>query len=178
MWFLNLIFHNYKDTIQYITCTGRIVQLRCLRCLTIADLVKTQCLNTHLWKIDDVVLEQTKNKLEAWKRRIKQRQPMFLPLKYNIGTAFVANPSETSATEYKEMCNYIRMELVLLIEHLHCANVEAVSMRDCQTKWWRYGKPQQDYVEKIEKDPLMPYIHRHCFSEYRSLRLSKIDDLI
>jgi hypothetical protein len=70
------------------------------------------------------------------------------------------------------------MELVLLIERLHCVYVEAFLMRDCQTKWWWLGKPQQNYVEKIEKDPLMPYIHWQCFSEYQSLRLSKIDNLI
>jgi hypothetical protein len=90
----------------------------------------------------------------------------------------VANPSETCATEYKRLCGYIRMELVLLIERLHCIYVKAFSMQDCRTKWWRFGKPWKDYVEKIEKDPLTPYIHWQCFSEYWSLQLSKIDNLI
>jgi hypothetical protein len=50
-------------------------------------------------------------------------------------------------------------------------------MHDCRTKWWRLGKPQQDYVEKIEKDLLMPCIQQPCFSDYWSLRLSKIDKI-
>jgi hypothetical protein len=97
---------------------------------------------------------------------IGMRHKFVLPARYKIGTAFVRYLKNATGKDYKQLCDYMRMEFVLLMERLHCIYIEAFSLRDCQTKWWVFGKPRSDYIDKLTQDPLVDYIHQNRFRRF------------
>ena len=86
--------------------------------LTILDLVVTQW-DKH-WCMSDLAEEKQTDGKAVWKGHITRRNPVVLPSQHGIGTAFVPNPNMATKLTYKRFCNYIRMEMVLLMERVHC----------------------------------------------------------
>jgi hypothetical protein len=92
--------------------------------LSIQDFVLTQ--RGKFWTIADVFQAKVKDKYEAWWGSIEKQDPMLLPYCYKIGTGFVRSPSKAEASDYKRLCDYMRMEFVVLMERLHCIYIEAL----------------------------------------------------
>ena len=57
---------------------------------------------------------------EDWRQAVRRHAPINIGNDIEIGKTFVENPQTTTGTQYTRICNYIRMELVMLMERLHC----------------------------------------------------------
>jgi hypothetical protein len=128
---------------------------------SIQDMVITQ--RNKQWFVADVFTPKTKDKKEAWKTAIQEKKPMVIPASYKIGTCFIKSPAKAQGADFKRLCDFMRMEFAILMEHLHCIYIEEYSKRDCRTKWWLFGVPRETYTVTIQQDPLSPYIHKWRF---------------
>jgi hypothetical protein len=113
-----------------------------------------------------ILQESDENNSFMWQKLISARVPIVLPRCYRIGTCFVSDPQKTSKQAYKRLCTYMRTELVLLIERLHCIYIQAFSRRDCRTKWWKFGVIRNAHARAVREDPMFNYIHDNLFLRY------------
>jgi hypothetical protein len=119
--------------------------------LNIMDLMLSQW--NRSWRMDDLVSGNDGGQT-FWYDQISQTNAIVLPSVYEVGTSFVSNTMKSQDKLYKRLCNYVRLEFILLMERVHCIYVEAFSMRDCRTKWWSFGKPRMNHA----KPPVMIHI--------------------
>ena len=81
-----------------------------------------------------------------------------IPESYNIGTAFVEDNKTCSAQTYKRLCDYIRMESVILMERIHCIFYEAFSNTDQRAETRILGVARDEYWDAIKDDPVIMYV--------------------
>jgi hypothetical protein len=120
------------------------------------DLVITQW--NKIWRLEDLwsdteLQEANESDLsDMWLDILRHRKFATIPDFYGIGTAFVRNPSTTEGQVYKNLCDYMRMEMLVLMERIHCIQVEAFSRRDNSTKWWALGVLRLNLFKLVKED--------------------------
>ena len=115
------------------------------------------------WTKTDVLGVEENKAEEAWKQLIEAKQSIKIPHVFGLGKAFVSQPETTDAKVYKRFCDYMRMEMCLLMERIHCIYVEAFSRRNCRTMWWKLGVARERYRKAILQDKDMIYVHQRQF---------------
>jgi hypothetical protein len=132
----------------------------------------------RLWLVTDIqdIKEQTEHPASFWSALIESQKPVTLPWTYAIGKSFVPNP-ETTEKVYKRHCDYMRTEMVLLMEQVHCIQVEAFLERDNSTKWWELGVPRISYIEMVRRDKALEHIHLMQFEECKWPSLDAVEHI-
>ena len=100
---------------------------------------------------------------DAWTGLVKGRKHITLPETLKIGTGFVNEPTKTPLNVYSELCDLMRMEMVTLMERIHCLYVEAYSRRDCRTAWYDFGLPRKQYKIAVAESDAIDRIHERHF---------------
>ena len=132
--------------------------------LTIMDFVVTQW--NKQWRMNDLSDDGlTLFGLTNWDNMIHNYESIRIPQSYNIGTAFVEDNKTCSAQTYKRLCDYIRMESVILMERIHCIFYEAFSNTDQRVETRILGVARDEYWDAIKDDPVIMYVRRNLFRE-------------
>ena len=94
-----------------------------------------------------------------WKALVKLHQSIIIGEDIELGKTFVKDPQSTTGTQYTRICNYIRMELVMLMERLHCIFYNAFSADDSICDDSILGQLRPSYKDNLSIDPLAVYIY-------------------
>jgi hypothetical protein len=73
------------------------------------------------------------------------------------------------------MCDYMRMEMVVLMERIHCIQIEAFSRRDNCSKWWELGVLRSDHFNLVKQDAGLGYIHSKLFRNFQCPTLEEME---
>ena len=126
------------------------------------DMILSQHMST--WGISLLMKKGEQNATTVWHRLLKSRRPIVLPSSLNIGTAFMPDPTKAKGELYTRICQYIRMETVILMERLHCLYNEAFNAKDARTRWDIFGVPRPAYKQALKDDKDMEFVHRRYFT--------------
>jgi hypothetical protein len=145
----------------------------------IMDLVLTQWDKVSV--ISDLVVAgleaSPSNALATWMDIIGLCKFARLPSWYSIGTAFVLDPSSANKNVYKTICDFMRLEMVVLMERLHCIYYDTFSQRDTRLKWWVFGSLRDFHVRAVKNEPCLEYIHCQRFREFQWPTLEQLNDV-
>jgi hypothetical protein len=69
----------------------------------------------------------------------------------------------------------MQMEMVVLMERIHCIQVEAFSRRDNSTKWWALGVLRLNLFKLLKEDASLGYIHSKMFRNFQWPTMEQMD---
>jgi hypothetical protein len=113
--------------------------------LSIMDLVVSQW--NRVWKIGDLDNMNNQDIISGWEKLICANMHVVLPPSYNIGKTFLADLNSEPKKFYSKLSILMRMEMVILMERIHCVYQEAFSAMDCRTRWWKLGVPEKHILK-------------------------------
>jgi hypothetical protein len=87
----------------------------------------------------------------------------------------VSNPARTEGQWYKKLRDYMRMEMVVLMERIHCIQIEAFSRHDNSSKWWALGVLRSNHFNLVKQDAGLGYIQCKLFRNFQCPTLEEMD---
>jgi hypothetical protein len=124
--------------------------------VTIIDLVLTQW--NVKWLLTDLYEESEDRAKKLWFNSVAEGLPITVPEKYGIGKTFRGNETEEDTKSmYTRIATYMRMEVAVLMERLHCVYFDAFSEHQLKTESNILGVIPRDYQENLKSDKLVEH---------------------
>ena len=138
--------------------------------VSIIDFIIVQW-NRDWFKKDIVMQHDTSDPMDNWWKQVANFEPIRLPESYSIGSGFARDPSTTTDATYTRICAYLRMEMAILMERLHCIYHNAFYDQDSVTDSSVLGVLRKEYIERITHDQDMVHVY------YRFMHQAPCPDL-